>query len=448
MFSRGVETPVFSGSISGCEVHVHPGVAYQFFVQARNDAGLSSPSARVAINVPVLLASHRASKSGGGLQLEGSPEGDGQQAVTLEAGTTHSSNERRRGEAKGRLNLASQAALDCPSDANLDALRQAIRAAVVAGVNVLLLDRARAKLQKAHNAKETRGAMEARLRSSLASKNPQSLKMLITLAEGVGVTNTHEGCLLATAKARLVALTAAADLASQHARATAQQQEQVPCRPSSNLPLPCAHHNHRMLTPCSHTNRSVSCSPRRRHAARRRSRMSSCRWQSKHHFRQRTPKVRGSGDQPRWWLRLTPRCSRWLRARGEALAEVTAEASLDRRSSDSMLLKNRVLLSRHVLNRRVLNRRVLLSRRGLSCCMTRHLLLRPMHQWRAQGAKRFSRRCALHQTSHPCVRRCWTSPQFAATWRSAQRCTQWSRWRSWPRSARVRDDGSKRSESR
>ena len=230
MFSRGVETPVFSGSISGCEVHVNPGVAYQFFVQARNDAGLSSPSARVAINVPVLLASHRASKSGGGLQLEGSPEGVGQQAVTLEAGTTHSSNERRRGEAKSRLNLAAQAALDCPSDANLDALRQAIRAAVVTGVNALLLDRARAKLQKAHNAKETRGAMEARLRSSLASRNPQSLKMLITLAEASGVTNTHDGCLLATAMARLVALTAAADLASQHARATAQQQEQVPAR--------------------------------------------------------------------------------------------------------------------------------------------------------------------------------------------------------------------------
>ena len=61
------------------------------------------------------------------------------------------------------------------------------------------------------------------------------------------------------------------------------------------------------------------------------------------------------------WLRLnTPRCSRRLRARGEVLAEATAEASLDRRCSNSLLLRSRVRLIRHRIT---------------------SYLLRPMHQW-------------------------------------------------------------------
>ena len=197
--------------------------------------------------------------------------------------------ERRRAEAKSRLNLAEQAASEHPTDANLDALRQAIRAAVVVGINVRLLDRARQTLQKAHNAKEKRGAMEARLRSSLATRDPQILKMAIMLAEGAGLANTHNGCLLAAAKGRLAQLTAPADPASQHARATAEREEKVPAMIEPDI-LP---HTHRMLvahtlhgtriaayfTPHD-TDRSVS---RRRRAARRCSRRSSCGWQSMHH---------------------------------------------------------------------------------------------------------------------------------------------------------------------
>ena len=52
MILRGKQMPVFSGFISGCEVNVPLGSACEFFVQARNDAGLSEPSARVSIKVP------------------------------------------------------------------------------------------------------------------------------------------------------------------------------------------------------------------------------------------------------------------------------------------------------------------------------------------------------------------------------------------------------------
>ena len=246
MISRGKPEPVFSGFISGCEVHVPLGSACEFFVQARNDAGHSEPSARASIQVPSepkRLPVSRGGKPGGGAQLKGSTK------KAVGAGTAL--DERRRAEAKSRLNLAEQAASEHPTDANLDALRQAIRAAVVVGINVRLLDRARQTLQKAHNAKEKRGAMEARLRSSLATRDPQILKMAIKLAEGAGVANTHDGCLLATAKGRLAQLTALADLASQNARATAEREEEVPAmiEPDTHRML-AAHTLHGMLRTC------------------------------------------------------------------------------------------------------------------------------------------------------------------------------------------------------
>ena len=94
---------------------------------------------------------------------------------------------------------AAKAALTRPTKSNRGDLKMAIRAASVAGVNAFLVDRARTQLQQMNNDAERSGTTSKKLRRMLDSGrgDAKSLKIMIELAESVGVTDEEDGGLLA-----------------------------------------------------------------------------------------------------------------------------------------------------------------------------------------------------------------------------------------------------------
>ena len=224
----GQERPVYAGDTHGCEVHVDPGVAVGFFVQARNSAGLSPPSTKVELRVPQQAPQLRASSaaaSSSRAPLEPPPPA---------SATKTQLEDHRRAEAKQRLSEA-MGSMNVPSDAAVEYLKLAIRAAHVAQVNHNILDRARAKLQDANNARQRRGVMVDKLRRLLAKGVTQSqadaIEKLITLAEQTGVTDDENDQLLSHLRKRVadarVPPSSASTIASAAVRATESVREET-----------------------------------------------------------------------------------------------------------------------------------------------------------------------------------------------------------------------------
>ena len=195
---------VYAGAVSGCEVHVAPNQRCSFYVQASNDAGVSPPSLHsspiVARPPPLdddVDADTAAAADGDGV---GGAGGDVAAAATS-AELLRIEAEARRAEAKRRLRSATAGVGGAPG--GISALRQAIKAARVAGVNEALLDKARRALQEAHNAAERHVQLADKLRAMLQLPLPRvqaaSLSATIALAAGVGLSAD----LLAEARARL-----------------------------------------------------------------------------------------------------------------------------------------------------------------------------------------------------------------------------------------------------